>query len=51
MIEIRNYHFEPTLFEAYKDWARAKALPSLARELDLVGFWASLPEPSRAEPD
>ncbi len=37
--EIRNYHFEPTLFEDYKSWARDKALPFLSRELDLVGFW------------
>ena len=49
MFEIRNYHFEPTLFEAYKDWARTKALPFLAKELDLVGFWASLPEPSQID--
>ncbi len=39
--EIRNYHFKPELFEAYKQWAKEKALPFLDRELDLVGFWAS----------
>lgn len=44
--EIRNYHFEPSRFEAYKDWARGRALPFLSRELDLVGFWATLDGPS-----
>ncbi len=44
--EIRNYHFEPSRFEDYKAWAREQALPFLSRELDLVGFWASLDEPN-----
>ena len=47
MFEIRNYYFEPTLFEDYKAWAKARALPFLAKELDLVGFWTSLPEPAQ----
>ena len=38
--EIRNYHFDPARFEEYKAWATDKALPFLAKELDLVGFWA-----------
>ena len=38
--EIRNYHFEPALFEDYKTWIKERAGEYLARELDLVGFWA-----------
>ena len=45
MFEIRNYYFEPTLFEDYKAWAKTRALPFLAKQLDLVGFWTNLPEP------
>ena len=37
--EIRNYHFNPTLFEAYKIWAKTEAIPYLARSLDVIGFW------------
>lgn len=44
--EIRNYHFEPALFEDYKVWAKEKALPFLDQALDLVGFWANLDEES-----
>jgi hypothetical protein len=29
LFEIRNYHFNPDLFEEYKTWAKAEALPSL----------------------
>ncbi len=39
--EIRNYHFRPDLFEQYQAWAKAAAVPLLARELDLVGFWVT----------
>jgi NIPSNAP protein len=41
IFEIRNYHFHPARFAAYKEWARGEAIPYLARELDLVGFWAN----------
>ena len=41
LYEIRNYHFEPALFDNYKTWAKEQALPFLNRELDLVGFWAT----------
>ena len=46
MYEIRNYHFDPALFEDYKAWAKSKALPYLSNALDLVGFWTNLPEES-----
>ena len=39
--EIRNYHFDPTLFDAYKTWAKEEALPFLERQVDLVGFWVN----------
>jgi hypothetical protein len=39
--EVRNYHFRPDLFEAYKVWAKERALPFLSGKLDLVGFWAN----------
>ena len=47
MYEIRNYYFEPSRFEAYKAWAKARALPYLKQELDLVGFWTSTAEPAQ----
>ena len=45
LYEIRNYQFEPTLFEEYKTWVRRRALPWLETQIDLVGFWTNLPEP------
>lgn len=38
IFEIRDYHYRPDLFDAYKAWAE-KAVPVLRAELDLVGFW------------
>jgi hypothetical protein len=38
LFEIRNYHFNPALFEAYKEWAKAEAIPYIAQQLDVVGF-------------
>jgi hypothetical protein len=37
--EIRNYHFRPDLMDAYKAWAKAEAVPYLASQLDVLGFW------------
>ena len=39
--EIRNYYFEPSRLEAYKAWARDKAMACLARNLNVIGFWAN----------
>ena len=39
MYEIRNYHFRPDLIDAYKAWAKNEALPYLAMQLDVLGFW------------
>jgi hypothetical protein len=39
IFEIRNYHFRPDLIEAYKVWAKAEAIPHLAQQLEVVGFW------------
>ncbi len=44
--EIRNYHFKPDYFEAYKKWARTEALPYLSRNMDIIGFWVNTDEPS-----
>ena len=41
IFEIRNYHFDPARFDAYKEWGEREAVPFLSRELDLVGFWVS----------
>jgi hypothetical protein len=41
IFEIRNYHFDPARFEAYKQWGEREAIPYLERQLDLVGFWVS----------
>jgi len=38
LYEIRDYHYRPDLFAAYKEWARV-ALPVLRKHVDVVGFW------------
>ena len=43
--EVRNYHFRSDLFEEYKIWAKATAVPYLASKLDLVGFWVNTAGP------
>ena len=45
MIEIRNYHFDPELFDEYKPWAKSLALPYLRKKMDLIGFWVTNDEP------
>ncbi len=44
--EIRNYHYEPTLLEEYKEWAIKSALPYIREHLDVVGFWVNADEDS-----
>lgn len=39
--EIRNYYFEPSRLEAYKAWARDKAMACLKRNLNVIGFWVN----------
>lgn len=39
MYEIRNYHYDPKKFAAYKEWATNHAVPFLKENLDIVGFW------------
>ena len=39
MFEIRNYHYLPEKFEAYKKWAIDEAGPFLKANMDIVGFW------------
>ena len=36
--EFRNYHYEPSKFDAYRRWATNHALPYLREKLDVVGF-------------
>jgi hypothetical protein len=45
LFEIRNYHFDPDLFEGYKAWAKVEAIPYLSRRLDIVGFWFKTNDP------
>ena len=45
MFEIRNYHFEPSLFDEYKPWAESGAVPFLKKKMDIVGFWVTNDEP------
>lgn len=33
MFEIRNYHFEPRLFEEYKTWAATLAVPYIRTKM------------------
>jgi hypothetical protein len=39
LYEIRNYWFDPTLFEEYKKWSRELAFPYIKEKMDVVGFW------------
>lgn len=39
LFEIRNYHFDPAHFAAYKKWAATLAVPYLQSKMDVVGFW------------
>jgi NIPSNAP len=41
MYEIRNYHFRPDLFDAYKTWAKNEAMPYLGTQMDVLGFWVN----------
>lgn len=43
--EIRNYHYEPTLIDKYKEWAAKLALPYIRQKLDVVGFWVNTDAP------
>ncbi len=44
--EIRNYHYDPEKFAAYKEWALSEAIPFLKANLNVVGFWLDSGEPS-----
>ena len=41
MFAIRSYYFDPTRFDAYKEWAASSALPYLRGKLDILGFWVN----------
>ena len=47
IFEIRNYHYEPSAMAAYREWAVGKALPYIRANLDLVGFWINVDEPTQ----
>ena len=44
--EIRNYHFNPDLFDEYSEVARGAYLTYLREHLDVVGFWINTDIPS-----
>lgn len=39
IFEIRNYHYDPSQFDAYKVWLVEDAAPFFRENLDVVGFW------------
>lgn len=43
--EIRDYTIDPEWFDRYVEWAREHAVPWLAANLDVVGFWVHGGEP------
>ena len=45
LYEIRNYHYDPSKYEAYMRWAKKDALPFLKANLDLVGMWVPSGDP------
>lgn len=51
--EIRDYHYLPEKFEAYKAWAK-EAVPVLSELLDVVGFYVddgTAPEATGTNPE
>jgi len=36
--EIRDYHYRPGIFDAYRAWAE-EAVPVLRSKMDVLGFW------------
>ena len=38
LYDIRDYHYRPDIFDAYKKWAE-EAVPVLRSKMDIVGFW------------
>lgn len=44
--EVRSYHFEPSLLDAYKTWATDHLLPYLHERMEVVGFWAATDLPA-----
>ena len=38
LFEIRDYHYRPDLFDAYKAWAE-EAVVVLKDKMDVMGFW------------
>ena len=50
--EIRDYHYRPDIFDAYRAWAE-QAVPVLRSKMDVMGFWidaGSPPEITGARP-
>lgn len=45
IVEIRNYHFDPSKLDAYRVWAVEEAVPFLKANLDVVGFFVDNGEP------
>ena len=46
LFEVRNYNFRPDLLADYRAWAENDAIPYLAQNLDVVGFWFGTDVPS-----
>jgi hypothetical protein len=38
IFEIRDYHYRPDIFDAYRVWAE-EAVPVLRSKMDILGFW------------
>ena len=47
--EIRNYHYDPEKFAAYREWALSEAVPYLKANLNVVGFWLDSGEPAEID--
>jgi hypothetical protein len=45
LFEIRNYHYDPSKFEAYTRWGKGEAKTFLEAHLDIVGIWFDIGEP------
>ncbi len=45
LYEIRNYHYRPDKFDAYRRWAIDLAAPFLTTHLDVIDFWLGTQDP------
>lgn len=41
MFEIRTYHIDPNVFDAFKNWAQNNTVPYVKNKMNVIGYWAN----------